>query len=93
MRDGSFLVLGKGNSKFLNSSSHGAGRVLGRKDARKTLSLETMKEQMKGIVSESKKEFLDEAPNAYKDIYTVLDAQKESIKVLKHLKPIINWKG
>ena len=93
MRDGSFLVVGKGSSKFLNSSSHGAGRVLGRNEAKKKLSLDEMKEQMKGIVSESREEFLDEAPNAYKDIYKVLDAQKESIKVLKHLKPIINWKG
>ncbi|GAH91259.1 unnamed protein product, partial [marine sediment metagenome] len=28
MRDGSFLVKGKGNPKFLNSSSHGAGRSI-----------------------------------------------------------------
>ena len=40
MRDGSFLVLGKGNRKFLNSSSHGAGRSLSRKDARKKYTIE-----------------------------------------------------
>lgn len=93
MRDGSFLVIGKGNRKFLKSSSHGAGRKLGRKEAKQKLSLEKMKSSMKGIVSESKKEFLDESPEAYKDIFEVLEAQKRSIKVLRHLKPVINWKG
>jgi tRNA-splicing ligase RtcB len=42
MRDGSFLVEGLGNSKFLNSSSHGAGRAMSRKQARQEISLEKL---------------------------------------------------
>ena len=34
MRDGSFIVRGKGNPESLYSSSHGAGRVLGRKKSK-----------------------------------------------------------
>jgi len=30
---------------------------------------------------------------AYKNISRVMDAQKDSVKVIKHLKPIINMKG
>ena len=93
MRDGSFLVEGKGNSKFLNSSSHGAGRSMSRKDARKKFTMPQFKNSMKGIKGNISKNILDEIPMAYKDIFKVMEAQKSSVKVIKHIKPIINWKG
>jgi tRNA-splicing ligase RtcB len=93
MRDGSILVKGLGNKKFLESSSHGAGRILSRSQAHKTLNLQKVKEQMKDIVSDINPNILDEAPEAYKNINQVMDAQKQSVKQLKTLKPIINWKG
>ena len=37
--------------------------------------------------------YYDSVKKAYKNIFEVMNAQKESVKVLKHLKPIINWKG
>ncbi len=46
MRDGSFIVRGKGNADSMCSSSHGAGRVMGRKVAKETLSVATFHEQM-----------------------------------------------
>jgi tRNA-splicing ligase RtcB len=93
MRDGSFLVKGKGSKKFLNSSSHGAGRSMSKKDARKNIKLTEFKNSMKEITGAISKETIDESPFAYKDIKSVLNMQKESIKVIKHLKPIINFKG
>ena len=45
------------------------------------------------VTGDFSSEILDEAPEAYKDIYKVLDAQKPSIEVMSHLKPFINWKG
>lgn len=93
MRDGSFLVMGKGNSKFLNSSSHGAGRSISRRGARKRYTMEQFKKSMKGIKGLVSSKTLDELPMAYKDIFKVMDAQKESIKIVKYIKPIINWKG
>lgn len=93
MRDGSFLVVGKGNSKFLNSSSHGAGRSLSRKAAKKKYNLKQFEESMKGIKGNISNKTLDELPMAYKNIYEVMNAQKNSVKIIKHIKPIINWKG
>ncbi len=93
MRDGSFLVEGLGNPKFLHSSSHGAGRFLSRTMAKKEISMSQFKKSMKGIVGTINEGTLDEAPAAYKNISKVMDAQKDSVKIIKHLKPIINMKG
>jgi tRNA-splicing ligase RtcB len=93
MRDGSFLVVGLGNSKFLNSSTHGAGRILSRKEAKEKISMESFKESMKGIKGTISEKTLDEAPMAYKDINSVMKAQEKSVKIIKHITPIINWKG
>jgi tRNA-splicing ligase RtcB len=93
MRDGSFLVVGLGNSKFLNSSSHGAGRALSRKEAREKVSMKDFENSMKGIKGTISVKTLDESPMAYKDIHKVMEAQKKSVKIIKHILPIINWKG
>lgn len=93
MRDGAFLVQGKGNEKFLNSSSHGAGRSISRKGAKEKYTMEDFKKAMKGIKGTVSIETLDELPMAYKNLFKVMDAQKESVEIIKHIKPIINWKG
>ena len=93
MRDGSFIVEGLGNSDSLWSSSHGAGRILGRKKAKRQLSLDDFKETMKGIKAKVTASTLDESPFAYKDIYQVMDQQESMIRVLYHIKPIINIKA
>ncbi len=93
MRAGTYLVKGKGNPEFLNSSSHGAGRLMSRIQARQKISMKDFKDSMKGIKSNLNSKILDEAPMAYKDIEKVMQAQKKSVKIIKHLKPIINWKG
>jgi tRNA-splicing ligase RtcB len=93
MRDGSFLVEGKGNKKFLESSSHGAGRKISRKEAKRKYSMKDFEKSMEGIKGNISEKVLDEIPMAYKNIFKVMNAQKKSVKVLKHLKPIINWKG
>ena len=95
MREGSFLVIGKGNRDFLSSSSHGAGRALSRRKAKEDIDPNLFIEEMEsaGITGTFTKAYLDEAPEAYKDIYKVLELQKKSIEVISHLKPFINWKG
>lgn len=47
MRDGSFIVKGKGNEEALFSSSHGAGRVLSRSKALSSLNIGEFYEDMK----------------------------------------------
>jgi len=93
MRDGSFIVKGKGNPDSLWSSSHGAGRVLGRKEAHKKLNLSDFKETMKGITAKVENTTLDESPLAYKNIFEVMELQKDLVEVLHHIKPMVNIKG
>lgn len=95
MRDGSFIVRGKGNPDSLCSSSHGAGRVMGRTEAKSKLNMEefiaTMQER--GIQARVENATLDEAPMAYKDVFQVMADQTDLVEVVHHVKPIINIKG
>ena len=93
MRDGSFIVRGKGNPEALFSSSHGAGRVLSRTAAKDTVSLDDFKETMKGIQAKVCDATRDESPFAYKDIFQVMKDQQDLVEVVAHVKPIINIKG
>lgn len=93
MRDGSFIVRGKGNPDALWSSSHGAGRVLGRKEAQRTLTMESFTETMAGVVARVTGETLDESPFAYKSIFDVMRQQDAMVEVVAHVRPIINIKG
>ena len=92
MRDGSFIVRGLGNPKTLNSSSHGAGRVLSRAKAKKVIKLEEFKDKMKEVVGTVNVNTLDEAPDAYKNIFDVMAAQKDCVDTLERIIPLINVK-
>jgi tRNA-splicing ligase RtcB len=93
MRDGSFIVCGKGNPDALWSSSHGAGRVLGRKEAKRTLSMGNFTETMSGVVALVTDDTLDESPFAYKDIFNVMAQQSDMVETIAHVRPIVNIKG
>ncbi|MDD3654022.1 MAG: RtcB family protein, partial [Desulfotomaculaceae bacterium] len=57
------------------SANHGAGRTLSRSAAIKSISRKQFEQSMAGVLYNSRnyKEFLDEAPGAYKDIDQVVD--------------------
>jgi len=94
MRDGVWLTKGLGNDEYLSSSSHGAGRVMSRGQAKKKISVEQFERQMKGILATTTKGTLDEAPDAYKKIDRVIELQVgRVIEVIDHIKPLINIKG
>ncbi len=94
MRDGSVLAVGKGNPEWNYSAPHGAGRVMSRGNARKTLSMEEYKKEMEGIYTTSVNEdTLDEAPMAYKSLHDIIDVIAESVEVIEVLKPIYNFKA
>jgi len=92
----SFIVLGKGNPESFASCSHGAGRVMGRKHAQRTLDLETEKRRLDelGVIHglRSKRD-LDEAAGAYKDISTVMDNQQDLVEIAVALRPLAVVKG
>jgi len=93
MRDGSFIVQGKGNPDSLCSSSHGAGRVMSRSQAKETLSLDEFTREMGIIAAKVSDRTIDESPMAYKSIFDVMAMQDELVDVLFRVKPIINVKG
>lgn len=95
MRDGSFVVHGKGNPDSLCSSSHGAGRVMGRAEAKRTLDMAIFKKEMedRGIQARVDDSTLDESAGAYKDVFSVMAMQRDLVEVVHHLKPLVNCKG
>lgn len=93
MRDGCFIVKGLGNNDSLQSSSHGAGRVMGRFKAKKVLDFKVFQEQMDGISGVVTEKTLDEAPDAYKNIFEVMEMQKDLVEVVHYVKPLVNVKG
>ncbi len=93
MRDGCFIVKGLGNQDSLQSSSHGAGRVMGRFKAKKVLDFKVFQEQMAGISGVVTEKTIDEAPDAYKNIFEVMDMQKDLVEVVHYVKPLVNVKG
>ena len=93
MRDGSFIVKGKGNPDSLCSSSHGAGRVLSRKEAKATLTLDVFEDTMSHIKAKVTEGTLDESPHAYKNIFDVMELQKDLVEVITLVKPLINIKA
>lgn len=92
MRDGSFVVKGKGNPASLNSSSHGAGRVMSRKKAKGAVTMEAFQDAMQGITGTVDINTLDESPFAYKDIFEVMRLQHDLVDIVEHIKVLINVK-
>ena len=94
MRDGSILAIGKGNPEWNYSAPHGAGRVMSRRTAKESLSMDEYKNVMEGIYTTSVNEAtLDEAPMAYKSLNDIIDVIRESVTVIDVLKPIYNFKA
>lgn len=89
----SYVVEGKGNRLALNSSPHGAGREYGRMHAKRTFTKEQLDASMEGIEWSGSAEFIDEIPNAYKDIDVVMNDAKDLVEIKHTLRQIINVKG
>ena len=90
---GSFIVRGRGNVFSMSSCSHGAGRKMGRRQAKRELKLIDFNDDMGNVHADIIESRLDEAPRAYKDPTTVMNAQLDLCMVESVLTPIINVKG
>ena len=82
-----YVVRGKGNPASLNSAAHGAGRVMSRTAAKKTLSWKTAKQMLddRGVTLLSAG--LDEVPMVYKDIDQVMAAQADLVEPIARFMP------
>lgn len=89
----SFIVRGKGSKESFCSCSHGAGRKLGRKEARRLYTADDLAEQTQGIECPKDDERVDEIPAAYKSIDQVMKNQSDLVEIVHTLKQVINVKG
>jgi tRNA-splicing ligase RtcB (3'-phosphate/5'-hydroxy nucleic acid ligase) len=93
MGTASYVVSGKGFAPSLNSSPHGAGRAYSRSKARKTFTVEQLREAMAGIEYRDTEAFLDEIPAAYKPVDTVMADAAELVEIRHTLRQVVNVKG
>jgi tRNA-splicing ligase RtcB len=95
MATGSFIVRGLGNPASFQSCSHGAGRRLSRTKARKTLTPESLVARMEGKAWQraDAHELVDEHPDAYKDLSTVMADQADLVEPVHRLTAVLNYKG
>ena len=92
----SYIVEGLGNPDSFCSCSHGAGRVLSRKAAIKTLDMdaEVRNLEAKGIIHAIRcQDDMQEASGAYKDIDTVIANESDLVKLKTKLLPSAVIKG
>lgn len=76
-----YIVSGKGNVDSLFSASHGAGRKMSRLDAKNSISRYALKKYLaeKNVILIGGT--TEEAPQAYKDINSVMESQKELVNI------------
>ncbi|AFY58303.1 hypothetical protein Riv7116_5942 [Rivularia sp. PCC 7116] len=94
----SYLCVGKGNHKFANSASHGAGRLRSRFELSRGGARETEEELgLTGVdcITLREERRIEEAPAAYKPIDSVIDVQLKAgiVDVVARLSPILTFKA
>jgi tRNA-splicing ligase RtcB len=89
----SFIVRGLGNEESFCSCSHGAGRVMSRTKAKKEVSLAEHVAATEGVECRKDESVIDETPSAYKDIESVMSAQKDLVEIVHTLKQVVCVKG
>ncbi|WP_222538807.1 RtcB family protein [Pedobacter polysacchareus] len=76
-----YLVSGKGVSNALYSASHGAGRAMSRQKAKDNMTVSSMKKMLTNAGVTLIGGTVEENPLAYKDIESVIAAQKELVDI------------
>ena len=94
MRDGSLICIGKGNEGWNCSAPHGAGRIMSRSQAFKSISLNDYANSMQGIYTECvNEETKDESPMVYKPKDEIIDNIRETVDIVNVIKPVYNFKA
>ena len=94
MRDGSLICVGRGNEDWNCSAPHGAGRLMSRKAAFESLSLEEYREQMRDIYSTCvSSATLDESPMAYKPMDEIMAEITPTAEIVQRIRPVYNFKA
>ncbi|HET9877255.1 MAG TPA: RtcB family protein [Mycobacterium sp.] len=89
----SYVVRGKGNPESLCSAPHGAGRRYSRTQARKLFTAKDLAAAMKGVEYRHGEAWVDEIPQAYKDIDVVMADAADLVDVVTEFRQVLNVKG
>ncbi|MFY8090796.1 MAG: RtcB family protein [Chitinophagaceae bacterium] len=84
-----FIVKGLGVEASINSASHGAGRQMSRSKALQNITHASLKEELQKHGVKLLGGGLDEAPFAYKNINTVMQAQQNLVSIVGKFTPKI----
>jgi tRNA-splicing ligase RtcB len=76
-----YLVSGKGSEDALYSASHGAGRAMSRQKAKDSMTVSAMKKMLTNAGVSLIGGSVEENPLAYKDIESVISAQRELVDI------------
>jgi RNA-splicing ligase RtcB len=94
MADGLAICVGKGNPEYNYSAPHGAGRIMGRMEAKRSLDMGAFTERMRGVYTTTATEdTLDEAPMAYKPMESIISCIGETLEIKEFVKPVYNFKA
>jgi len=95
MGTASFHVTGRGCEDAICSCSHGAGRKFSRSETKRKVSTRQLHREMESVWFDQRRAdaLRDEAPSGYKDIYSVMRAQKKLIRIVRELRPLLSYKG
>ena len=94
MNTKSYICVGLGSEESYQSSAHGAGRKLGRREAIRTIPDKVAHDDLRGIITSfNPARVKDELGRAYKDVDSVIGAEKSLVRVLYELKPLASVKG
>jgi len=87
MGDAGYVVRGKGKGESLNSAAHGAGRKMSRRAAINSIAKAERDAYLRERGVTLLGGGLDESPQAYKDIESVVAAQDELVEVIGRFTP------
>ena len=89
----SYIVRGKGNPESFCSCSHGAGRVMSRREAKRRFTVDDHMRATEGVECRKDAGVIDETPMAYKDIDAVMAAQTDLVEVVHTVRQVVCVKG
>ncbi|MFT4023283.1 MAG: RtcB family protein [Flavihumibacter sp.] len=84
-----YIVKGKGMAASVQSASHGAGRLMSRRQANESITQKQLRQTLEAAGVSLIGGGVDEAPMAYKDIDTVMSAQTDLVDVVGRFRPRI----
>lgn len=95
MGTSTYIVRGLGDPASYTSSAHGAGRAMGRKVAKKTLTPASLVAAMGDRTwnVDQAEALVDESPAAYKQIDKVMASQSDLVAIEHTLRQVLNYKG